>query len=284
MVRLQRKVKPSLKRALVEEAGGKCANPGCSNWRAHIHHIKHWAVYRAHDANDMIAICPSCHDTTHYGRLKISDDLLYAWKGIARTVVPDSGHIYVEPATKLRLLVGTFCIAATRDQMAVFELSNSNRLKLRVLDQDLLFVNARLLDVQGREILRVVENHVRVTSGVGIVFDYRPGKARVTIPAAEKFVPMWLIEQVRRQLPDFASDGRVTALDIEVLRPGLVRIKGCWPDDDVGVVITDHAFSLCRRGLHQPVSLVGQGEKTELVYVGPVTTAMFSFDRRTSNS
>jgi hypothetical protein len=251
--------------------------------RVHIHHIKHWAVYKTHNANDMIAICPSCHDAAHHGRLKISDELLYAWKGIARTVVRDSVHIYVEPAATLKLLTGTLCIATTNDQAAVFELSNSNHLKLRVLDNDLLLVSARLLDVQGKEILRVVENNVRVTSGKEVNFDYRAGRARVTVPATGHFAPTWLIEQVRYQDPEFASDGRITALDIEVLKPGLVRVRGCWPDGNVGVVITDRALSFCTRGLREPVSMIGEGEGSVLMFAGPVTTAMFGFGQQTSN-
>src|SRR5471032_2843818 len=100
MAKQQRKITPALKRQLIEQAGGKCANPGCSNWRVHIHHIKHWAVYKVHNAGDMIAVCPSCHDSIHYGRLAIPDEVLYHWKGIARPAVPESAHIYVEPAPK----------------------------------------------------------------------------------------------------------------------------------------------------------------------------------------
>lgn len=283
MAEVQRKIKPALKRLLVDKAGGKCANPGCSNWRVHIHHIKHWAVYKAHEAADMIAICPSCHDTVHHGRLKIPDERLYAWKGVVRKGAPDSVHIYVEPASTLKLLTGSLCISTTNDQVVVFELSNSNQLKLRVLDQDLLMVSARLQNQHGEEILRVVENHVRVARSNSICFDYRPGRARVTVPATDEFAPQWLIDQVRFQDPSFASDGWVVALDIEVVKPGLVRVQGCWPDGSVGVVITDRAFSFCTRGLREPVSMVGAGEDTVLVYAGPITSALFGFGQQASN-
>ena len=283
MAEAQRKIKPSLKRLLIDKAGGKCANPGCSNWRVHIHHIKHWAVYKAHEAADMIAICPSCHDAAHHGRLRISDELLYAWKGVVREGTADSVHIYVEPASTLKLLTGSLCIATTNDQVAVFELSNSNQLRLRILDQDLLMVSARLQDQQGQEILRVVDNHVRVARSKSICFDYRAGRARVTVPATEEFAPRWLIDQVRFQDPSFAADGRVVALDIEVVKPGLVRVQGCWPDGDVGVVISDRALSFCTRGLREPVSMVGAGEGTVLMYAGPITSALFGFGQRAPN-
>lgn len=283
MATAQRKIKPSLKRLLVNKAGGKCANPGCSNWRVHIHHIKYWAVYKAHEAEDMIAICPSCHDAAHHGNLKISDDLLYQWKGVVRPTSPDSVHIYVEPAQELKLLTGSICIATTNDQAAVFELSNSNNLKLRVLDGDLLQVNIRLNDASGKEILRVVENHVRVNRSNSAKFDYRAGRVRVTVPATTNFAPEWLIEQIRYQNPNFASNGQIIALDLEVIKPGLVRVQGCWPDGDVGVVITEQALSFCTRGLREPVSMVGEGEGSVLLYAGPITGALFGFGPKPSN-
>ena len=283
MADAQRKIKPLLKRLLIDKAGGKCANPGCSNWRVHIHHIKHWAVYKTHAAADMIAICPSCHDAAHHGLLKITDNLLYEWKGVTRAGIPESVHVYVEPASSLKLLTGSFCISTTNDQAAVFELSNSNHLSIRILDHDLLQVSSRLLDMGGNELLRVVENHVRIAKDKRITFDYRAGRARVTVPATGDFVPQWLLDQVRIQDPGFAANGQVVAMDIEVLKPGLVRVQGCWPDGDVGVVITDKALSICRRGQQAPISFVGKGEETGFVLSGPITKeVLFGFDNQTS--
>jgi hypothetical protein len=278
MAEALRKIKPALKRLLIDKAGGKCANPGCSNWRAHIHHIKHWAVYKTHAAADMIAVCPSCHDAAHHGQLKISDELLYEWKAVIRPAAPDTVHIYVEPAASLKLLTGTIAISTRNDQAAVFELSNSNHLKFRVLDQDVLQVSSRLLDQRGNELLRVVENHVRVAKDKRITFDYRAGRARITVPATEDFAPGWLLDQVRAQDPGFAADGRIVAMDIQVLKPGLVQVQGCWPDGNVGVVITDKALSFCIRGKQQPTSMVGEGEGSVLVYAGPITKALFGFN------
>ena len=277
MAEQQRKIKPSLKRLLIEKAGGKCANPGCSNWRAHIHHIKHWAVYKAHTAEDMIAICPSCHDSAHYGRLKISDERLYEWKSIDRPGVPEDVHIFVEPGKSLKLLTGTIAISTTNDQATVFELSNSNHVKLRILDRDILQLSAKLYDNGGTELYRVVENHVRVARDDRIRFDYRPGRARITLPVGDDFLPRWMLDQVRYQDPQFATDGRIIALDVQVLKPGLVRVQGCWPDGNVGVVITEKALSFCTLGLREPVSLVGHGEDTVLLYAGPITKAFFGF-------
>lgn len=232
-------------------------------------------------ANDMIAICPSCHDSAHHGNLKISDDLLYQWKGVARPTSPDSVHIYIEPSRELKLLTGSICIATTNDQAAVFELSNFNHLKLRALDGDILQVNIRLNDASGNEIIRVVENHVRASRSNGAKFDYRAGRARVIVPATANFAPAWLIEQVQYQNPDFASNGQIIALDLEVIKPGLVRVQGCWPDGDIGVVMTEQALSFYTRGLREPASMIGEGEGSVLMYAGPITSALFGFSPKT---
>jgi hypothetical protein len=276
MASAQRKIKPALKRVLVEKAGGKCANPGCSNWRVHIHHIKHWAIYKAHNADDMIAVCPSCHDAAHYGRLQITDEMLYRWKGIVRTSTPDSIHLYVEQsADDLKLVTGSISFTTTNDQAAMFELSNSNHLKIRVLDRDLLLVSIRLLDQSGRELLRVVENHVRVAKDESVVFDYRAGRVRVTVATTENFAPRWLIEQVQSRNPDFGVNDRIVVLDLEVVKPGVVKVQGCWPDADAAVVITQDKLHFCFRDQPTPTTIVGAGEPSVLVYTGSITSALF---------
>lgn len=271
----QRKIKPTLKRQLVAEAGGKCANPGCSNWRSHIHHIKHWAVYKCHNAADMIAICPSCHDSAHHGSLKISDDVLYLWKGVERHSLPDTAHLYIEPAREVKLLTGTIAISTTNPEAVVFELSNSNRLKFRVLDGDLLQVSARIRNRSGTEVLRVVENHVRVVRDKKIDFEFRAGRARITVPSSEEYIPKWAIEQMHVEYPNFGANGRLLALDLEVLKPGLLRVQGFWPSESSAVVISREALSFCQPVAQRPLSLVGEGEGSVLMFAGPVTSALF---------
>jgi hypothetical protein len=148
----------------------------------------------------------------------------------------------------------------------------------------LLQVSIRLNDAKGKEILRVVENHVRVNRNKTTKFEYRAGRVRVTVPASDEFAPAWLIDQFRYQDPTFASNNRILALEIEVIKPGLVRVQGCWPDGDVGVVITEQALSFCTRGLREPVSMVGEGEGSILMYAGPITSALFGFGPKPSNS
>jgi hypothetical protein len=277
MADAQRKIKPALKRQLIDKAGGKCANPGCSNWRVHIHHIKHWHVYRTHIAAHMIAVCPSCHDEIHHGRLAMNDELLYEWRAISRGGTPQTAHIYVEPADSLKLLTGSIAISTKNKEAVVFELSNSNQLKFRVLDNDLIQISSRLLDQSGNELFRVVDNHVRAARDKRITFDSRAGRARITVSAGDEFAPIWLLDQVRAQNPGYAADSRVIALDIEVLKPGLVRVQGCWPDGNVGVVITEKFLSFCVRGKPVPLSMAGAGEDSVLLWAGPVTKSLFGF-------
>ena len=287
MASFQRKIAVRVKRQLIDEGGGKCANPGCPNWRAHIHHIRHWAIYRAHQPADMIAICPSCHDAVHHGQFAISDETLFTWKGIVRPqLTSNNAHIYVEPAATLKLLVGSICLASVHNQASVFELTNSNELRFRVLDgHDILLVTARLENEQGQTLLRVVDNYVRAARNEGITFDSRPGRVRITVPVVDRFAPQWLLDQVRFQVPGFAADGQIVVLDMEVLKPGLIRVQGCWPNGNVGVVITESALSFCTRGLREPISLVGTGEDTIFQFEGPINAAMFAFsDSRGANS
>ena len=56
MATSSRNAKKSIKNQLIEEAAGKCANPGCPNRLVQFHHIREWAVCRTHDAAHMIAI------------------------------------------------------------------------------------------------------------------------------------------------------------------------------------------------------------------------------------
>jgi len=278
MVKKQRQIKPTMKRALIAEAGDKCANPGCPNWRTHIHHVKHWSVYKTHDSDHMIAVCPSCHDEIHHGKLKISDETLYSWKNIVRVPADfHRDHIYVEPAKEAKLLVGSLVLATTKPELVAIELSNANTLAFRILDEDIMLLSARINSVDGKEMLRVADNHVKVRRDDQIGFERRAGKVRVTLPAISKYVAPWVIERVQRQEPDYGSDGRFVASELEVVKPGLVRVKGLWMAPEGGIVITETALHLLRPNIAGPISLVGEGEKTILMFEGPIRAALFNF-------
>jgi hypothetical protein len=223
----------------------------------------------------MIAVCPTCHDSIHNGDLRTSDDDLYRWKGIQRDRTERTAHIYVEPAPRLKLLTGTIALSTTIESVAVFKLSNSNRLTLRIFDGDILQISARLQNLAGKEVLRVVQNHVRAATDRDVHFEFRPGRARVSIPATEAYIEQWVVAQMRAFDPSYAVTGQVTAFDCEVLEPGLVRVEGFWPADEGAIIITRDALNFCRRHLARPVSLVGEGKNSVLLFAGEINASMF---------
>jgi hypothetical protein len=224
----------------------------------------------------MIAICPSCHDEVHHGRLKISDETLYQWKEIVRPERPEAFQLHVEPAPTIKMMLGTICFSTKNDRAVIFELSNRNRLSFRILDGDLMRANVLIEKLSGEEVLHVVDNVVRVPPHKDVTFEARAGKVRVTVPATAEYIPPRAIAHMRIQEPLYGAAGRLTALDLEVLKPGLLRVEGFWPSPNGVVVITRERLSFCRPDLLQPLSMVGAGEETVYMFTGPVTTALFT--------
>jgi hypothetical protein len=280
--RRSRRIPVAIKQSLFSEAGEKCANPGCSNWRAHYHHIRHWAVYATHDAAHMIAICPTCHDAVHNGTLPISDETLYEWKGIERSDAPNTVPVFVEPGRVVRLRLGPFLVECRGTSQPVLGFSDRGVLSFQILDEDLLQVSAVLKGLDGRAIMRVVNNIVRVDRVRGLELKETPGHVRVTLPVQNDYVPKWMIAQARFHDPGFASDGRVVAFDIEVIGPGQAKVVGCWPDGEVGFVVTNERISLCRKKDSKPVSMVAHdpANRPLLIAEGRIDQTIFSFDER----
>jgi len=159
MARPVEKVSRQVRRALIREAGGKCANPGCSTQRTHIHHVE-FRVYATNDKKTLIAICPTCHDAVHYGSLEITDEMLYAWKQLRRSD-EHRGHIYVEPGGQTKLLLGTIAVTGPTG-VRVFDLSPNHRLGFRIVDGDIMLIDLELHDHSGKPIVRLTGGHVRV--------------------------------------------------------------------------------------------------------------------------
>src|SRR5437588_331436 len=98
MARPKQGVSRQVRRALLREANGKCANPGCPSVNTHIHHIA-YLVYATNDSAHLIAICPTCHDAVHRGALRLDDATLYRWKQLLRRGTTRA-HLYVEPGAQ----------------------------------------------------------------------------------------------------------------------------------------------------------------------------------------
>lgn len=268
-------VSRQVKRALFREAGNKCANPGCANWRTHLHHIAEWVVYQTHDAAHMIAICPTCHDAVHNGPLIIDDETLYSWKRISRTG-DRRDHVYVEPGDRVLMMLGS--LAVTGDQgVTVFELGDNNRLGFRVVDGDVMLVNLQIADVGGHEVLRIVDGHLRMGPGAGFRYDRVPGRAAVFADDWRMACPNWVMDIMRVDEPEFARNVDDPIFEIEVVEPGLLRVRGLWVRGHTAVVVTRERLAVVSEGRARPLSLMGAGKDSVLKFTGPLTTALFGF-------
>lgn len=50
-----------LRRKILVEAGHRCAIPACRYIQTEIHHIVPWATCKEHKYENLIALCPNCH-------------------------------------------------------------------------------------------------------------------------------------------------------------------------------------------------------------------------------
>ena len=246
------------------------------NFRTHLHHIEEWAVYETHDGATMIALCPTCHDAVHHGPLEISDETLSQWKGVPRLAAEQiRDHIYVEPGPP-QLLLGTFKVTCP-EGIKVLEFGESNRLAFSLEEGDVLLLNLSVAARDGREVLKVIHGHVIGSVPDTIRYERVPGHIRVTAPASPEFIPEWVVPMMREQQPEFAADGDILLLDLEVVEPGLVRVQGVWAEEERAIVITREMMSMLRPGLREPISLIG-GPDTQLYRDGPLTGALFDIE------
>jgi transposase-like protein len=51
----------ALRRALLVEAGHRCAIPTCHQIPVELAHIEPWEDVRTHEFQNLIALCPTCH-------------------------------------------------------------------------------------------------------------------------------------------------------------------------------------------------------------------------------
>ena len=225
----------------------------------------------------MIAVCPTCHDAIHHGQLAVDDRTLYRWKTLTRTEEARSGHVYVEPAREAKLVLGS--VAVTGDAgLVVFELSEGNRLGFALKDSEIVLLSLVVTNRRREEVVRLVDGYVRVPPGNDVEYRSTPGHHLITVPRNGRFVPKWAIEQIRLSEPGYASDERITLLDLEVLEPGLVRVQGVWMETLQGTIITAGGLYFV---LTEPrvmrIGFPGAGPDTVLHYTGPITTALFGF-------
>lgn len=56
-------------RAVLTEAGHRCAIPTCRAETTEIHHIKPWSKVKEHKFENLIALCPTCHARVGKGQI-----------------------------------------------------------------------------------------------------------------------------------------------------------------------------------------------------------------------
>ncbi|GAA5140136.1 HNH endonuclease [Alloalcanivorax gelatiniphagus] len=58
-----------VKRAVLVEAGHRCAIPRCGETELDVHHIVPWETCQKHEYSNLIALCPICHRRAHKGEI-----------------------------------------------------------------------------------------------------------------------------------------------------------------------------------------------------------------------
>lgn len=272
-----RKIKPRLKERLIREAGGKCANPGCHALRTHFHHIKEWASYQTHNAEDMIAVCPNCHDAIHYGKLPINDETIYEWKKVARPSQVVRDFLYVEPSKVTKVLLGSICVEAP-ETAVIFDLSPNNHLKFRIVDDEILMLDLKISSISGKEFLKITQNHLTHKRDSSIEYKQVPGEIQILVPNNSEFIPEWAIKEMQKYEPNFGTSALIPIVDIKVVRSGVVRVQGIWAESNYAIISTleSFAFILPKLGSGKSVNLKGHGEESIIKGVDFVNKAIFS--------
>lgn len=266
MAKHRPKVPTPVKAALRAESGGSCSNPGCPNVVVEMHHIKEWAVYQAHSAEDMICLCPTCHDSVDRGALLLTDDLLYEWKKQA----PGEcwGGIQAPPADMNKLLVGSVSVVSD-DPFAVFDMGTAQSLAVHLDDTGrLLNINADVYDLKGSHLLGV-RNNTTTHIAASVHLDQRPGKFRVTAKGWQSLMPLWAYTQLARGNPQTVLR-QPAVFDLEVVKKGVVRAQGIWSTKKAAVIITSDALLFFTNPMARTgVALTGESEATILNIQGP---------------
>jgi hypothetical protein len=96
-----------LRRAILVEAGHRCAIQTCRNEaNVDVHHIVPWSKSKTHEPADLIALCPNCHrraDKGHIDRKSLRKYKLIC-QGLARPSQPDKTFLKFSPAAPTTIL------------------------------------------------------------------------------------------------------------------------------------------------------------------------------------
>lgn len=95
-----------VQRAVLIEAGHKCAIPSCRHPRVEIHHIIPWAKSKKHEYHNLIALCPNCHAQVHDG--EIDRKSLVKYKSALISAIRDLGDsAFTQPIVEIKRRIYT---------------------------------------------------------------------------------------------------------------------------------------------------------------------------------
>jgi hypothetical protein len=149
---------------------------------------------------------------------------------------------------------------------------HSNKFTFRISgDGDIFLASCAIRDLSGAYLVRAFDNYLKIKQGDMLSVERRIGKITVKVLDAARYLPAWTLKIMWRALPDFVHNNRAVVFDLEVIRPGVVRLKGVFVADDAVLAITKDKVYLLRPELNGPLALVGRGDGTEIRLSGPVT-------------
>lgn len=90
-----------LRRAVLVEAGHRCAIPQCNHPDVDLHHITPWHQCRAHEYRNLIALCPNCHRRADRREIDRKSLREYKAKLVAAFAISDSGE-FDFPAVEIK--------------------------------------------------------------------------------------------------------------------------------------------------------------------------------------
>ncbi len=223
----------------------------------------------------MIAVCPNCHDSIHHGQISITDEILYEWKKIKRPSTDIRSHLYIEPSQETFLILGT-CTFSNSEGMYLFNLATKQYLNFKIIDSKITVIGLSITTADGVEVINIVENYIQVLNDSLIEYKEVSGHIIIAAKNISNFIPSWVISKMRIAEPDFALIVPTPILEIQVIRPGIVRVAGTWFDKDKAIVIMPFSISFLRENLEKSLQLICEKGAT-IKCKGIINNTLFGF-------
>lgn len=90
-----------IKRAVLVEAGHRCAIPRCDQTEIDVHHIVPWSECKKHEYSNLIALCPVCHRRAHKGDIDRKSLFLYK-ENLATNFRKNDADVFSSPVIEVK--------------------------------------------------------------------------------------------------------------------------------------------------------------------------------------